>query len=256
MRAAVETARTGASEGGSGEQPDIDGVQRLRDPIAVVRANLSPDSAVLRHAVRLGLLVSASDLVVRLAGIDRGYWVPLTVLVVLRPTFTTTFERASMRVIGTIVGLLLATGLLHWVPGGDWYHVALIALFFFAMRLAGPDNLGPSAIALSALVVVLLSIAGIPPHSTLVQRGLATLVGGALALVAALLSPVWERQLLPDRLGDLLRAYREYLDAVLDPASTPQRLQKARAACPAGQDQRSGIRRPGPRRAGPGQRTG
>jgi uncharacterized membrane protein YccC len=230
LRGAVETARAGASEGRHGEEPDVHGVRRLRDPIAAVRANLTPDSAVLRHAIRLAVLVSASDLVVRLLGVDRGYWVPLTILVVLRPTFTTTFERASMRVIGTIIGLLLATGLLHWVPGGDWYRIALIALFFFGMRLAGPDNLGPSAVALTALIVVLLAIAGIPPHATVVERGVDTLVGGALALAAALLSPVWERQLLPDRLAELLAAYRQYLEAVLDPSADQHRLQKSRAA--------------------------
>lgn len=230
LRAAVETARTGASEDGHGEKPDADGVRQLRDPIAVVRANLTPDSAVLRHAIRLGVLVSASDLVVRLAGIDRGYWVPLTILVVLRPDFTTTFERASMRLIGTIIGLLLATGLLHWIPGGDWYSIALVAVFFFGMRLAGPANLWLSAVALSALVVVLLAIAGIPPHATVVERGVATLIGGALAIGATLLSPVWERQLLPERLAELLAAYGGYQAAVLDPSSDRRRLQKARAA--------------------------
>ncbi len=230
LRAAIDTARTGASEGSEGEESSVHGMRRLRDPLAVVLANLTPASAVLRHAVRLSVLVALSDFVVRLAGIDRGYWVPLTILVVLRPDFTTTFERASMRVIGTIIGLLLATELLHWVPGGDWYRIGLIALFFFAMRYAGPNNFGLSAVALSALVVVLLAIAGLAPHATVIERGAATLIGGALALVAALLWPVWERQLLPDRLAELLRAYRDYLDAVLAPSASQQRMQKSRVA--------------------------
>jgi uncharacterized membrane protein YccC len=230
LRAAVETARTGASEGSQGEESSVHGMRRLRDPIAVVLANLTPGSAVLRHAVRLSVLVAASDLVVRLVGIDRGYWVALTILVVLRPDFTTTFERASMRVAGTIIGLLLATELLHWVPGGDWYRIALIAVFFFAMRYAGPNNFGLSAVALSALVVVLLAIAGLAPHATVIERGAATLAGGALALMAALLWPVWERQLLPDRLAGLLRAYRDYLEAVVDPSASQQRMQRSRVA--------------------------
>ena len=97
----------------------------LRDPIAAMRANLTPDSAVLRHAVRMAVLVAGSDLVVRLAGFAHGYWVSLTVLVVLRPDFATTFQRAVLRVLGTVVGLVVATELLHWVPGGTWYLIAL-----------------------------------------------------------------------------------------------------------------------------------
>ena len=80
LRAVVETTATGASEGRHAEPADVAGAPRLRDPVATVRANLTPDSAVLRHAVRAALLVAGSDLVVRLAGFGRGYWVSLTVL--------------------------------------------------------------------------------------------------------------------------------------------------------------------------------
>jgi uncharacterized membrane protein YccC len=202
----------------------------LRDPIATLRANLSPDSAILRHAARTAVLVAGSDLVVRLAGYGRGYWVPLTVLVVLRPDFASTFQRSTMRVLGTIIGLLLATELLHWIPGGDWYNLALIAVFYFGVRLAGPGNLGLTAVSLSALVVVLLTISGVAPHTTLVARSADTAIGGALALFATLLFPLWERELVPSRLADLLDAYRTYLDSLADRNSTLDQRQRARAA--------------------------
>jgi uncharacterized membrane protein YccC len=230
LRAAVDTALTGASEGTRGEQPDVYGVRRLRDPIAILRANLTSDSPVLRHASRVGVLVSTSDLVVRLADVSRGYWIPLTIVVVLRPDFSSTFQRSTMRVAGTIIGLLLATALVHWIPGGQWYSVALIALFFFGMRLAGPGNLGLSAVSLAALVVILLSLAGVSPHSTVLARGVDTAIGGGLALVATLFWPVWERRLLPARMGDLLAAYRSYTLTIADLTWNRDRLQKARAA--------------------------
>lgn len=230
LRSVIEMSRTGASEGGHDEQRHDHGVRRLRDPVAILRANLTPDSAVLRHAVRLGVLLAAADLIVRLTGTERGYWIPLTVLVVLRPDFASTFQRSSMRVAGTIVGLLVATELVHWIPGGEWYQVALVGLFIFGMRFAGPGNIALSSAALSALVVVLLSIDGVAPHAAVIPRGADTLIGGALALVAALFWPVWERQLLPERLAELLAAYRHYLEAVMDPSLGDERLQKARAA--------------------------
>ena len=186
LRAAVETARTGATEGRSGEGDRAPGARTLRDPLAILRANLTPDSAVLRHAVRLAVLLSVSDFVVRQVGVDRGYWVPLTILVVLRPDFASTFQRGTFRVAGTIIGLLLATVLVHFVPGGQWYAIGLIAVFFFGMRLAGPANVGLSAVSLSALVVILLSLAGVSAHEAVFRRAIDTLIGGALALVATL----------------------------------------------------------------------
>ena len=173
LRAVLETTATGAAEGRRPEPADLPGAPRLRDPLAALRANLDPDSQILRHAVRVALLVAGSDLVVRLTGTAHGYWVSLTVLVVLRPDFASTFQRVVLRMVGTIIGLVLATELLHWVPGGtsdDWYLIALVALFYFGMRLAGPANVGPLAVSLSALVVVLLALNGVAPHDTLVDR--------------------------------------------------------------------------------------
>ncbi|MDP9117426.1 MAG: FUSC family protein [Actinomycetota bacterium] len=234
LRAAVGAALVGASEGSAREGTTRDGAHdisagvRLRAPMTIVRANLAADSALLRHAIRLGVLVAAADFTVREIGVDRGYWVPLTVLVVLRPDFAATFQRSAMRVIGTTVGLLLATALVHWIPGGQWYSIALVTVFFFGMRLAGPGNLALTAVCLAALVVVLLALAGIAPHTTVTLRGLDTAVGGALALIATLLWPAWERQRVVSRLAQLLSGYRGYTLAVADLTWDPDRIQRTR----------------------------
>ncbi len=229
LRAAVRSSRAGASEGGRIDP--MSGVGTLRDSLANVSASLAPDSAVLRHAVRVAAFVAGTDLVVRLAGIERGYWVSLTVLVVLRPDFGATLQRATLRVVGTVIGLLVATELLHWVPGGAWWQIGLAFAFAFGMRLAGPGNVGLSAIALSGLVVVLLEINGVPAHDTVVSRSLATLVGGALAVLATLVLPGWERSYVRRRMAEMLVAYRTYLQTLADPAADPGTLQRTRAAC-------------------------
>jgi uncharacterized membrane protein YccC len=231
LRAVLEVVSTGASEGGRAEPDDGRRRAMLRDPIAILRANITLDSAVLRHAVRAALLVGGSDLVVRVAGYERGYWVPLTALVVLRPDFSTTFQRAAMRVAGTIIGLLLATLLLYWaVPQGEWYYIALVGAFLFAMRLAGPANLLLTGMAVSALVVVLLELSGVSTRATLVDRTVSTAIGGALAIVATLLFPFWERDILPVRLADLIAAYGNYLRVIADPDSTVFQRRRSRAA--------------------------
>jgi uncharacterized membrane protein YccC len=229
LRAVVESTATGAVEGRTSEPEDVRGAPVLRDPIAALRANLTPDSEVLRHAVRTAVMVAGSDLVVRLAGFAHGYWVSLTLLVVLRPDFSSTFQRAVLRVLGTAIGLVLATELLRWIPGGTWYLIALVALAYFGVRLAGPGNIGLTAVSLSALVVVLLALNGVAPVQTLVDRSTATLAGGVLALLAALLLPVWERDRISARLADLVAAYRRYLDALADPEASPADRQRARA---------------------------
>lgn len=231
LRAAVETTEPGGSEGRA--EPGrfrVPGQDRLRDPLASIRANLTLDSPVLRHAVRLAVVVGGSDLVTRLADVNRGYWVALTALVVLRPDFAATFQRSVMRVLGTLVGLLLATALLHVLPTGTWYAVVLVGVFLFGMRLAGPANVALSAVSLSALVVALLAIGGVPAREVLGLRSGDTVAGGLLALVAVLAWPVWERGLVSARLASLLDAYRDNLTAVADLTEDATRLRRVRNA--------------------------
>jgi uncharacterized membrane protein YccC len=231
LRAAVESTRAGASEGRRAEPADPGGTHVLRDPWEILRANLTLHSAVLRHAIRLALLIGGADAVVRAAGLDRGYWVPLTLLVVMRPDFASTWQRASLRVVGTIIGLLVATELVHLLPGGDWWRVGLVLVLVFGMRFAGPGNIALTAVCLSGLVVVLLQIQGVPARDAVASRALDTLTGGLLAVLAvALLLPAWERRFVGDRMDALLRAYREYLDVVADLDAGRSVLHRARAA--------------------------
>ncbi|HEX2902727.1 MAG TPA: FUSC family protein [Jatrophihabitans sp.] len=222
LRAMVETARTGAGEGRTNEDAGRpSGSMRLRDPLAVLRANLSPNSPAARHSLRLAVLVPVTDIFIRSVGVQRGYWVALTILVVLRPDFAQTFQRSLARVAGTLIGLLAASLLLHyllhdWTPG----MIALLGLSFFGMRMAGPTNMALSSMFLGGLVVVLLALSGVPAHTTVVIRLVDTAVGGAIALVAALLWPSWERAQLPDRMVELIAAYQRYLQSMVDPDTT------------------------------------
>ena len=69
-------------------------------------------------------------------------------------------------------------------------------------------------------MVVLLALNGVAPHATLVDRS----AGHAASAVRwrwwrRCCSPVWERELVPTRLADLLDAYRAYLRAARRPAT-------------------------------------
>ncbi len=252
LRAAVETARTGAGEGREPEPDDVRGVARLRDPIAVLRANLIPDAAVLRHAVRAAVLVAGSDAVVRLAGVARGYWIPLTIMVTLRPDFATTFQRSSMRIVGHDRRARAGHRARALRPGravverraGRGCSSSACASPVRATSRCSP-------ISLAALVVVLLSLAGQSPHSTVVPRGVDTLIGGALALLGTLLWPVVGA---PPRAGAARRAARRLPRlpgrARRSGRDIADRLRRLRSAARAGPQQRAGLggrrtRRPG-----------
>jgi uncharacterized membrane protein YccC len=189
---------------------------RLAGALAVLRANLTLDSAAFRHALRLAACVAIADALTRGIGWHRAYWGPMTVAIVLKPDFTTTFSRGVLRLAGTFTGLALATALFHALSPAAAMQALLIAVFVYLMRWTGPANYGVMVTALTALVVLLFAATGVAPAELIAARALFTVMGGAIALAAYRVWPTWERTQVPEALARLLDAYRAYFQAVRD----------------------------------------
>jgi uncharacterized membrane protein YccC len=189
---------------------------RLAGVLAVLRANLTLDSAAFRHALRLAACVVIAETIARSIGWHRPYWGPMTVAIVLKPDFTTTFSRGVLRLAGTFTGLALATVLFHAFSPTPAIEALFIGVFMFLMRWAGPANYGVMVTALTALVVLLFASTGVAPAEMIGARALYTVVGGAIALAAYRVWPTWERTQVPEALARLLDAYRAYFQAVRD----------------------------------------
>ncbi len=178
-------------------------------------ANLSLDSTVFRHAVRLALCLAVGDTMGRSVGLQRTYWIPMTIAIVLKPDFTGTFARGVLRIGGTMAGLVLATLLFRLIHGGIVTDIALMAIFTLLLSWAGPANYGIFVIAVSALVVLMIAVTGIAPATVIAARATNTALGGALALIAYAAWPTWEKTQTRIVLADMLDSYRDYADAVL-----------------------------------------
>ena len=77
---------------------------RLQGTLAILRANLSLQSAACRHAIRLAVCVAIGEALGQSLGLTRAYWAPMTVAIVLKPDFSATFSRGVLRLAGTFVG--------------------------------------------------------------------------------------------------------------------------------------------------------
>jgi uncharacterized membrane protein YccC len=138
----------------------------------------------------------------------------MTVVIVLKPDFTSTFSRGVLRIAGTIAGLFLATALFYFLPHTTSVLILQVLVFTFLLRWVGPPNYGIFAIAVSGLIVGLITILGVEPSVVIWARGVNTAVGGCLALLAYWIWPTWERAGVPEQISQLLDAYREYFHAL------------------------------------------
>ncbi|MBO9663076.1 FUSC family protein [Dokdonella sp.] len=216
------------------------GAAELRLPAAMrpgnaaqtLRANLTLSSIAFRHALRCGVCLSLAIVGERLAGIPHGYWIPMTAAIVLKPDFAGTFSFGLLRVIGTMLGLVLVTALVHYAFGGVWERVVLVALFAFGFRLLTTVHYGIGVMMLTGLVVLLFTFDGTAPADVLQARGLATAIGSALALVAYVVWPTWEHLRVRPALAAMLDAYRAYFAVLLqgEPDQRAAARTSARAA--------------------------
>jgi uncharacterized membrane protein YccC len=192
---------------------------RFSGRMAKLEANLSRDSTVFRHALRLALCLAIGDAAGRALSLQRTYWIPMTIAIVLKPDFTATFSRGVLRIMGTFAGLVLATALFHFlhtgVHTGVATDIALLAVFTFLLRWIGIANYGIFVIALSALVVLLIATTGVSPREVIVARAINTAAGGALAMLAYAVWPTWERTQTGAVLADMMETYRAYFGAVV-----------------------------------------
>ncbi len=217
LRAAVRNADFAGSRGElrlAAREAALPRDLRPRNPLAILRANLHLSSVALRHAIRCGACLAIAIAGERVAGISHGYWIPMTCAIVLKPDFAGTFQIGLLRVAGTLLGLVLATALVHVAFGSEWARIALLAVLCFGFRQLTTMHYGLGVMLLTGLIVVLLSFDGISPAETMNARALGTSLGSALALAAYALWPTWERGRVRGALADLLDAYRQYFLAV------------------------------------------
>ncbi len=131
--------------------------------------------------LRLMACMGAAGVVSEVLPLQRSYWVPLTVAIVLKPDYGSVFARALQRGIGTVVGAVAGAVLLVLVHG-TWLLIpfgVLAALLPFGRS----RNYGLLATFLTPLVVVLIDLLSPGGWRLAEDRLIDTLIGCAIVLL-------------------------------------------------------------------------
>jgi len=184
--------------------------------LELLRDNLTLDSAVFRHALRLGVTTAVAVAIYSIFNFREGYWVTITVVVILKPYSGATFQRGLHRVSGTIVGGILAAILAAIIHSPLVMAFSLFPLTVATLALQ-PINYGLFVFFLTPQVILMDNILH-PGHWILaIDRIENTALGGALALIGGylLLWPIREHQRLPNQFAKTIDANCVYFQMVL-----------------------------------------
>ncbi|MHC5933751.1 FUSC family protein [Nostoc sp.] len=189
--------------------------EEQRSLLSLLRENLTLDSAIFRHALRIGVSLAVGVILYSITNLPMGYWVTLTIMLVLKPNLGATFQRFFQRVGGTILGAVLAAVLLATITSQPVLDTIILLTVFFGVSLIR-FNYGYSVVFLSIFVLLIIDIGHPIGWQFAGFRVLNTLIGAGLAFASHyFIWPNWERDRLPSQLATALRECHKYFSDVM-----------------------------------------
>ncbi|ANI83626.1 YccS family putative transporter [Kosakonia oryzae] len=180
-----------------------------------LRNNLTPESALFRHAVRMSLVLCVGYAFIQITGLQHGYWILLTSLFVCQPNYNATRHRLTLRVIGTLVGVAIGLPVLYFVPSheGQLVLIVITGVLFFAFRTV---QYAHATMFITLLVLLCFNLLG-EGFEVAIPRIIDTLIGCVIAWAAvSFIWPDWRFRHLPRVIEQALDANCRYLDAILE----------------------------------------
>ena len=185
-------------------------------------------SPVFRYTVRTMLAMAfgyAVDLLVPYTA--HGYWIILTIAVIMRSSFSVTRQRQVDRIVGNLIGCLLSAFLL-WETSNP---VVLIGVVFAAVGVAhafSTVNYRYTAVATCVMGLVPMHFIDPGAHFLIVERLMDTAIGVVIAYTFSFILPNWEATDVPRLVGEVIRASQRYVRAALAAEAPVERYRLAR----------------------------
>lgn len=179
--------------------------------------NWTLKSNLFRHALRLGIITSIGVLIESIFSNLEGFWITLTIVLVLQPNFGKTFERFFHRVIGTILGAIFAPLLFSFI------QIRILLYGIIIISLSAGITLLKYHYAIGVFFISLFVVKlgafdpGVEGWNVALMRIGCTLIGAGLAFIAPLvLFPESEQNKLSQVLAKAIETSRNYFLAVMD----------------------------------------
>ena len=192
-----------------------DDLKGWEDIVARIRQNLTPESVLFRHAIRLSTVLLVGYIFVQITDIEYGYWVLLTALFVSQPNFNATKRRLRLRIVGTLVGIILGYAILYFIPSieGQLLLLILSGVLFFELR---SKQYAQATAFITILAMINFNLDGVGFAAAL-PRMIDTLIGCALAWFGvSFIFPDWKFRRLSRTINRSLTAQCNYLAEVAE----------------------------------------
>lgn len=177
----------------------------------ILKENLNIKAPIFRHAIRISIAMIIGYGFATLIKVENPYWVLLSTVVIMRPAYGLTRKRSNERVLGTIIGVIIAI-LLFQISTNIYFFVAIATftmLFAFSL-LQRNYTIAATAITLNVIFIFVLIDSN---HWEIISYRLIDTFIGALVsiLVSYTVLPNWEYVSIRNALVEVVEKNRDYL---------------------------------------------
>ncbi|MES2681667.1 MAG: FUSC family protein [Bacteroidota bacterium] len=204
----LENYKLSFNEFVSGLKPDA-----LRSQLnALLRIN----SDQLNYAFRVAIGLTLGVFIFKFFDINHGYWIPLTMMIVIQPYYGATLKKGLERIVGTVAGIVLG-GLIMLLPLPRETFITILVVDSFCVAYFLRNNYKVGVFFVTIMMVLLMQISQQGSWQLIGWRILSTLIGALLAVLAGYAFwPVWEKGRFPTLLKNALLRNKKYALQVTD----------------------------------------
>lgn len=187
--------------------------------IKLLLSNFSLKSLHFRHALRVTIALLMGYFISRVDyfGIGHSYWILITIIAILRPAYATTKHRNLLRLYGTIVGAILAYGLLITVNQPTVLFTVLMLSMILCFSFLKAQYFW--AVLFMTIYVFLAFNFLNPGNINLIfkDRIIDTAIAAVITyIVSYFVLPVWEHTQNVDLMKKTAKSNLKYYKAVMD----------------------------------------
>lgn len=177
----------------------------------VLFQNFSLNSTMFRYSLRFTIAIVFGYLLGLLFEIQNTYWILLTIIVIMRPSYGLTKKRSKDRIIGTLIGAAIAVGIVLLTQNVVVYAVLALVSLILAISLI-QENYKSAAALVTISIVFVYSLINPNAFEVIQYRVIDTIIGATIAVVANYtLLPSWEVNNLKQVILNALKMNKKYL---------------------------------------------
>lgn len=176
--------------------------------------NFNFNSPIFKHSLRLAIVVLVGFAIGKSFSMQNPYWILLTIIIIMRPSFGLTKSRSIHRVVGTLIGATIATAIILITQNTVVYGVIAVISLPLAYSLV-QLNFRNAAIFITLNVIFVYALFAPNILSVVQFRIVDTLIGASLAFASNyFLWPTWQFQNITESFNNAISSNQNFLKQI------------------------------------------